>query len=136
MYKKIGHDLYEGTSGKLNVYTNKDNYEKSKGGKICQCWGDTTDVPPSISVKSTVALNNDVDKGEKCKPDMVNSPPHYQSENGIECIEAIVAALGKEGAISYCRGNVIKYSWRIKNPNEDMAKAAWYSNKANELLNT
>jgi len=78
---------------------------------------------------------SEIDKGAKCKPDMVNSPPHYQSENGIECIDAIIAALGKEGAIAYCRGNVIKYSWRIKNPHEDMAKAAWYSNKANELLN-
>lgn len=66
--------------------------------------------------------------------DMVNSPPHYQSEDGLECIDAIVAALGLEGAVAYCRGNVIKYSWRIKNPNEDMGKASWYANKADELL--
>lgn len=67
--------------------------------------------------------------------DMVSHPPHYQSDNGIECIDAIRAALGKEGFIAYCRGNVIKYSWRIKaNPAEDQGKAAWYANKAREAL--
>ncbi len=67
--------------------------------------------------------------------DMVNHPPHYQSDNGIECIDAIRAALGKEGFIAYCRGNVIKYSWRLKsNPAEDQGKAAWYANKAKEAL--
>ena len=30
------------------------------------------------------------------EPDMVNHPPHYQSDNGIECIDAIRAALGRE----------------------------------------
>ncbi len=64
------------------------------------------------------------------KPDMVNSPPHYQSETGIECIAAIRAALGKEGFISYCRGNVQKYLWRDKNDRiEDWKKAQWYLNK-------
>lgn len=67
--------------------------------------------------------------------DMVNHPPHYQSDNGIECIDAIRAALGKEGFIAYCRGNVIKYQWRLKsNPAEDQGKAAWYANKAKEAL--
>lgn len=68
--------------------------------------------------------------------DMVNHPPHYQSDNGVECIEAIRAALGKEGFIAYCRGNVIKYSWREKtNPKEDLEKAAWYAKKAAEEIN-
>ena len=67
--------------------------------------------------------------------DMVNHPPHYQSDNGIECIDAIRAALGRDGFIAYCRGNVIKYSWRLKSsPAEDQGKAAWYANKAREAL--
>lgn len=68
--------------------------------------------------------------------DDVNHPSHYQSENGIECIDAIVAALGIEGAIAYCRGNVIKYSWRTdkKNGAQDLRKAEWYSRKAAELM--
>ena len=40
------------------------------------------------------------------KSDMVNSPPHY-NQGGIECIDAIEAALGKEGFRAYCRGNAI-----------------------------
>ena len=66
------------------------------------------------------------------EPDMVNHPPHYQSDNGIECIDAIRAALGREGFIAYCRGNAIKYLWRDKVNNvEDRNKAVWYINRAN-----
>ena len=67
--------------------------------------------------------------------DMINHPPHYQSDNGIECIDAIRAALGKEGFISYCRGNVIKYQWRLKaNPAQDQGKSVWYANRAREAM--
>ena len=66
------------------------------------------------------------------EPDMVNHPPHYQSDNGIECIDAIRAALGREGFIAYCRGSAIKYLWRDKVNNvEDRNKATWYINRAN-----
>ena len=66
------------------------------------------------------------------EPDMVNHPQHYQSDNGIECIDAIRAALGRDGFIAYCRGNAIKYLWRNKANNvEDRNKAAWYINRAN-----
>ena len=67
--------------------------------------------------------------------DMINHPPHYQSDNGIECIDAIRAALGKEGFIAYCRGNIIKYQWRLKaNPAEDQGKSVWYANRAREAM--
>ncbi|MGL4755549.1 MAG: DUF3310 domain-containing protein [Aeromonadaceae bacterium] len=66
-------------------------------------------------------------------PDMVNHPPHYQSDNGIECIDAIRAALGRDGFIAYCIGNSMKYQWREKADKlEDMRKAAWYLNRAIE----
>ncbi len=65
----------------------------------------------------------------------VNHPDHYQGD-GIECIDAIRAALGTDGFIAYCRGNAIKYAWRAgkKGPNaaEDMGKAAVYSKWAAE----
>ena len=65
--------------------------------------------------------------------DMVNHPPHYQSDNGIECIDAIRAALGRDGFIAYCIGNSMKYQWREKADKlEDMRKAAWYLNRAIE----
>lgn len=63
--------------------------------------------------------------------DMVNSPSHY-NQAGIECIEAISAALGPEGFKAYCQGNAMKYIWRHQykgKPVEDLKKAQWYINK-------
>lgn len=63
--------------------------------------------------------------------DNVNHPDHYQSDNNIECIQAIEAALGSTGFKSYCQGNVIKYLWRYQKKNglEDLHKASWYLNE-------
>ncbi len=65
--------------------------------------------------------------------DMVNSPPHYNNA-GIECIEAIEAALTPEEFRGYCKGNNLKYTWRerYKIKTEDLEKAAWYLDR---LLN-
>jgi len=77
--------------------------------------------------------NQDASTSEQPKQDMVNHPPHYQSDNGVECIDAIRAALGRDGFIAYCRGNAMKYIWRDKLDNvEDWNKAVWYLNKAIE----
>lgn len=60
--------------------------------------------------------------------DMVNHPPHYNTGK-VECIDAIESALGREGFIAYCKGNVIKYMWRagLKGaPTQDLEKAEWY----------
>jgi hypothetical protein len=65
-------------------------------------------------------------------PDMVNSPPHYtHGANGIECIDAIEAALGPEGFKAFLRGNIIKYNFRCdhKGGVQDMEKARWYLEK-------
>jgi hypothetical protein len=57
--------------------------------------------------------------------DSIN-PSHYK-QGGIECIEAIKAALG-EGFPDYLRGNVMKYLWRYKEKGgvDDLRKSAWY----------
>lgn len=69
--------------------------------------------------------------------DAVNSPPHY-NKSGIECIDAIRAALGPEGFKSYCQGNALKYLWRHQykgKPVEDLEKANWYITRLrNEIL--
>ena len=59
--------------------------------------------------------------------DLVNHPAHY-TQGGIECIEALKAALGFEGFKAYCRGNIIKYLWRTEHKNkvQDLKKAKWY----------
>ena len=69
--------------------------------------------------------------------DMVNSPPHY-SDGNIETIDYIVDVLGEYEAISYCHGNVIKYTgsrlWKKDDPIQDAEKAVWYLNKMIELM--
>jgi len=63
--------------------------------------------------------------------------PHHYNHSDLECIDAIIAALGVDGAIDYCRGSAMKYLWRArykKSPAKDMAKAAWYCQKASELF--
>lgn len=59
--------------------------------------------------------------------DNVSRPKHYTA-GGIECIDAIRAALGPDGFRSYCIGNVLKYNWRyrLKNGAEDLRKAQVY----------
>ena len=72
------------------------------------------------------------------KPDMVNHPPHYaDSDNGIECIDAIRAALGRGQFIGFLRGQVLKYQWRLGKKDdavEDNNKAIWYAQKLAEVL--
>ena len=61
------------------------------------------------------------------KKDMVNSPDHY-NKHGVECIQAIRATLTDQEFRGYCKGNVLKYTWRerYKNGFEDLRKAMWY----------
>lgn len=65
------------------------------------------------------------------KPDMVNHPPHYISENGIETIDVIEAFTADlKGIEAVCTGNIIKYicRWKHKNGLQDLEKARWYLN--------
>ena len=69
--------------------------------------------------------------------DRVNHPSHYQG-NGLECIDAMIAAFGTMQVEIFCKLNAFKYIWRSEHKGtytEDMKKAAWYLNKHNELLN-
>lgn len=68
--------------------------------------------------------------------DNVNSPAHY-TRGGIECINAIKAALTPEEFRGYCKGNIIKYIWRErhKGGDESLQKARWYLNKILEDAN-
>ena len=62
--------------------------------------------------------------------DYVNKPPHYRSGD-VECIQAIESALTPEEFRGYCKGNVIKYTWReqYKGKDQDLEKAVWYLNR-------
>ena len=61
--------------------------------------------------------------------DEVHHPKHYtSSESGIECIDAIQAALTEEEFRGFCKGNALKYVWRekLKGKDTDLQKANWY----------
>ena len=84
----------------------------------CDGWFRGDELERAPSVKECLTTDN------------VNHPPHY-TQGGIECIEAIKAALG-DGFVSFLRGNVIKYLWRCEHKGgiEDLRKAAWYLDRA------
>lgn len=71
--------------------------------------------------------------------DPVNHPAHYTS-SGIECIDAISAALSsyKNPMHAWLAGQVIKYIWRAplkKNYEEDLRKAKFYLDRLVESFN-
>lgn len=68
--------------------------------------------------------------------DPINQPAHYTSGK-VECIDAIEAALGREGFVAFLRGQVIKYQWRLVLKDaaaQDAGKARWYANRLVETL--
>lgn len=58
--------------------------------------------------------------------ELVNHPSHY-TQGGVECIEAIKAALG-DNFVYYCVGNSLKYLWRWEHKGglQDLEKAQKY----------
>lgn len=60
--------------------------------------------------------------------DMVNHPPHYQTDGGLEAIDVIKAFF----RTNYNLGQVFKYIARCGKKNdaiEDLLKARWYLDK-------
>jgi len=47
------------------------------------------------------------------------SPNDHYRQGEIECIDAIRAALTDEEWRGYCKGNIIKYTWREKHKGGD-----------------
>ena len=81
---------------------------------------------PTFEVSVTVPQDNN----------NLDHPSHYNQGN-IECIDAMIAAFGKETVEHFCICNAFKYLWRseFKNGSEDIKKALWYLTKHNELRN-
>ena len=92
-----------------------------------------------MSEEDTIEIIKKYEK-EETKPDMVNHPPHYQSNNGIEVIDVIEAFTEDlRGGEATNTGNVIKYMLRWKkkkNPLEDLKKARWYLDRLINLVET
>lgn len=69
--------------------------------------------------------------------DPVNHPSHYTA-GGIECIDAIAAALGAhhDPVAAWLTGQCLKYLWRwpLKNGVEDLKKTRFYLDRLIELV--
>lgn len=75
-----------------------------------------------------------IEEPPKIAEDTVNHPSHY-TDGGIECIEAIEAALTNEEFRGYCKANCMKYIWRErhKGGTESLKKARWYLDRLIDL---
>ena len=62
-------------------------------------------------------------------------PERYRGENGVECIDAIRAALGDDAFESFCVGQCIRYLFRYRKKNgvNDLHKCADYLRWATEI---
>lgn len=69
--------------------------------------------------------------------DLVSSPDHYTA-GGVECIDAISAALTADEYRGYLKGNILKYIWRERHKNrlQDVLKAQWYVSALVDHLQT
>lgn len=97
---------------------------------------DTSDVFTEFERKSKSSTAESNERNEK-QESLVNHPSHYQGS--IECIDALHAALGDEGILSFCKANAMKYLWRAgkkegNSVKQDLEKAAWYIEYAIKLL--
>lgn len=71
-----------------------------------------------------------VDENYESEDKMVSHPDHYQSNNGLEVIDAIEAFTdGLNGIEATDTGNIIKYAcrWHKKNGIQDLEKILWYT---------
>lgn len=66
-----------------------------------------------------------------------NDNPNRYKHGGIECIDAIRAALTPEEFRGFCKGNIIKYTWRekYKGGDIDIKKVISYAFYATENEN-
>lgn len=106
------------------------------------CYSKYDDFPEEIEKNYEIIFGNssktNEDKAESKTEDMVNHPSHYTS-GGVECIDAITAALSKydDPVDSWLVGQVIKYLWRapLKGKyDEDIHKAQFYLNRLVEKI--
>lgn len=81
--------------------------------------------------------NNEQNKTNNSKTDNVNHPNHYNAPNKKECIVEMEEKFGAEPVYWFCVLNAYKYKYRANlkhiTPEEDLQKAKWYIDKAEEL---
>jgi hypothetical protein len=112
----------------------------------CRYFDLECDQEPCLTCKHNVPVNDPSyhtvpehyfprwEREDLTNTDAVIHPSHY-NQGGIECIDAMVAAFGKEAVATWCKINAFKYIWREEHKNglQDIDKAIWYLNKYKEL---
>lgn len=92
-------------------------------------------IDPELIKKQDPERELDSDASDS---DDVNEPNHYQSSSGLECSEAIEAAVEDlQGIQAVYTGNIIKYAWRWNKkgtPIKDLKKIIKYCSMLIEHL--
>lgn len=103
---------------------------------VCKIICNFDDMSDAMLKKAVKLIESPEPKADLDEPtnDPVNHPNHY-CQGGIECIDAMEAAFGKQTVANFCICNAFKYIFRCKNKNglEDVKKARWYLDKYLEL---
>ena len=78
--------------------------------------------------------DNDRTANQYAQADNINHPEHYAGP--IECIDAMIAAYGKDQVAIFCKICAFKYLWRLEKKGDssvDAGKAQWYLDKYKEM---
>ena len=108
-------------NNEIKLQLNSLAIEKSEGGRITEGFskGDIKTPNPATLQKFRLFL---IQEGAQAAPKLskekqVAAPEHYR-QGSIECIDAIRESMTPYDFAGYCKGNVIKYTWRAHNHNE------------------
>lgn len=100
--------------------------------KICDACGWEFTYDQSLPIE--VLDDNDRTANQYAQDDNINHPAHYTGS--IECIDAMIAAYGKEQVAIFCKICAFKYLWRLEKKGDckvDAGKAQWYLDKYKEM---
>ena len=118
----------------ISLGINADNYYSGRCTKSDE--PDETNIPPTHSDCKITPVPV---FPEKFDYEKVDHPDHYQSEHGMECIDAMRVMFGNEAVLSFCRVTAYKYRFRAglkpgEATEDDIAKAEWYEDYARKML--
>ena len=100
--------------------------------KICDACGWEFTYEDSLPVDEMD--DNDRTANQYAQTDNINHPEHYTGTT--ECIDAMIAAYGKEQVAVFCKICAFKYLWRLEKKGDssiDAGKAQWYLDKYKEM---
>ena len=104
---------------------------------VCRCgvrFGYHDSLPEGTASFGPCMDDNDRTANQYAQTDNINHPEHYTGP--IECIDAMIAAYGKEQVAIFCKICAFKYLWRLEKKGDssiDAGKAQWYLDKYKEM---